>query len=56
MRILLNHLSLENNLSNSQASYEQCNYTKTSKNEISIKFHNFYIKKENSFIIGIIYI
>ena len=55
IRILLNHLNIENNRSNNQNTYEECNYTKSNKIDMSIEFHEFYLKKDNSFIIDIFY-
>ena len=55
IRIILNQLNIENNRSNCQNSYEECNYIKSNKIEMFIEFHEFYIKKDNSFIFGILY-
>ena len=54
-RILLEHISNENNKIKIKEEYEQFVYKNNNKKEMSEDFHNFYIKNENSFIIDIFY-
>ena len=55
MRILLNDIGNENNRNNIQKEYKEFISKSNIKNIISKDFHNFFINKENSFIIDIFY-
>ena len=55
LRILLEHISKENNRIKIKAPYEELVYKSNNKSDLALEYHNFFLKKENSFIVDIFY-
>ena len=56
LRFLLEDISKENNRIKGKFIYEEIEYNNQSKQEVVENFHNFFIKKEDSFIVDSFYI
>ena len=55
MRILLNDIHLENNINDIPIPYQELDDTNKKKQQLSEEYHNYFLNRENSFIVELFY-
>ena len=56
MRILLNDIHKENNINDTPIPYQELDDTNKTKQQLSEEYHNYFLNRENSFIVDLFYI